>query len=295
MKKLVLLALLLCSHLVFASATETRSLTVDGVARTYALHVPDGAKEPMALVIALHGGGGNGLQMERSTRFSDLADREKFVVVYPDGIGRYWNDGEREAASTTTDDIGFMRAMIADVKKLANINAARIFATGISNGGAMSSRMGCEMSDVIRGIAPVANTMKVDIAAACKPSKPVAVVEFHGTEDHIVPYNGGRIMLLGRPRGRVISTKQFSEFWAQHDGCDPTALVKELPDVAHDNTSVTKNEFQHCKAPVVFYSIAGGGHAWPSGVERKFRIVPSVQTHQVDATELIWQFFKDLH
>jgi polyhydroxybutyrate depolymerase len=293
MKKL-LLTFCLCSQLLLAAATETRTLIVNGVSRTYALHVPDGATQPMALVIALHGGDGNGLQMERSTRFSELADREKFVVVYPDATGRYWNDGEREEASTTSDDIGFMRAMIADIRKVANINAARIFATGISNGGAMSSRMGCEMSDVIRGIAPVANTMKVDIAAACKPSKPVAVIQFHGTDDHIVPYNGGRIMLFGRPRGRVVSTKQFSEFWAKQDGCSGEPVATKLPDLAHDSTIVTKKEFQRCNEPVVFYSIAGAGHAWPNGVVRKFRIVPSVPSHQVDATELIWEFFKSL-
>lgn len=294
MNKLVLIAVCLCSQVAFSATTETRNLSIDGIARTYALHVPTGAKGAMPLLIALHGGGGNGLQMERSTRFSELADREKFVVAYPDGLGRQWNDGERETASTTSDDIGFMRAMIADIRKLANIDSTRVFATGMSNGAAMSSRMGCEMSDVIRGIAPVSNTMKVDIAAACKPSKPIAVIEFHGTEDHIVPYKGGEIVLLGRGRGHVISTKKFSEFWAKQDGCNADPTSTKLPDVAHDNTVVTKHEFQHCKVPVVFYSIAGGGHAWPKGMERKFRVVPSVESHQVDATETIWQFFSNL-
>lgn len=246
----------------------------------------------MALVIALHGGGGNGSQMERSTRFSDLADREKFVVAYPDGLDHQWNDGERGSAATTTDDIGFMRAMIADIKKNVNVDSSKIFVTGMSNGAAMSSRIGCEMSDTIRAIAPVSNTMKVDVFEKCNPKKPVGVMEFHGTEDPIVPYDGGEIMLLGRGRGHVISTKQFSEFWAKQNGCDSKPVQKTLPDIAQDSTSVTELDFQYCKgAPVVFYSIKGGGHAWPNGLERRFRIVKSVETHQVDATELIWQFF----
>jgi len=277
------------------SAQLAQSVVVGGVTREYYLHVPEGTKTPMALVIALHGGGGNGMQMARSTSFAELADREKFIVAFPNGINHQWNDGRSEVGSTS-DDVGFMRAIIADIEKHARVDEKRIFATGMSNGAAMASRLGCEMSETIRGIGPVSNTMKVDAVETCHPTRAVGVIEFHGTADSIVPYDGGEIVVLGRRRGKVIGTKEYSEFWAKQNGCDAKPVATALPDIAHDGTVVTKMEFQHCKrAPVIFYSIAGGGHAWPSGAERKFRLVPSVESHQVDATALIWEFFKNLH
>ncbi len=291
MRKLIVGAVLLL--LGAAQAQTTRhELVANGEARQYYLHVPPGLSGAAPLVVALHGGGGSGLQMERSTRFSDLADKEMFLVAYPDGIDHQWNDG-REEIGATSDDVGFLKAMIGDIEKQTTIDAKHIFVTGMSNGAAMTSRMACEASDVVRAIGVVSNTMKASMLDSCKPVRPIPVVEIHGVDDPVVPYEGGEIKILMRHRGKVISTRQYSEFWAKTNGCKPNPERKDLPQITDDGTSVIKDEFQKCEAPVVFYSIRGGGHAWPSGVGH-IRIVNVGKTsYQINATKVIWTFFKD--
>ncbi len=291
MRKLGVVACSLLLGVASFAQTARHELMSNGESRVYFLHTPPGLGVKAPLVIALHGGGGDGLQMERSTRFSDLADKEMFVVAYPSGLQHQWNDGRAEVGSES-DDVGFLRAMIADIKKQTTIDPKRIFVTGMSNGAAMTSRMACEASDVVRAIAPVANTMKAEMLDSCKPKHPMPVLEIHGVDDPVVPYTGGEIVVLRRHRGRVISTRQYSEFWAKFDGCNPTPTRTDLPQVVDDGTSVIKDEFQKCAAPVVFYSIRGGGHAWPGGAGHIRIVNVGKMSQQMDATKVIWEFFK---
>lgn len=292
MRKLIVGVVLLLTAVTAAAQTTRHELVANGESRRYFLHVPPGISTAAPLVIALHGGSGWGLQMEKSTRFSDLADKEMFLVAYPDGVDHHWDDG-RDEVGANADDVGFLKAMIADIEKQQKVDTKHIFVTGMSNGAAMASRMACEASDVVRAIGPVANTMKAAMLETCKPSHPMAVIEFHGVDDPVVPYEGGEIKVLMRRRGKVISTRQYSEFWAKQNGCKPDPERTDLPQKVDDGTSVIKDEFQKCQAPVVFYSIRGGGHSWPGGVNRLPGIVVGKTSTQIDATSVIWQFFKD--
>src|SRR5208282_2572641 len=171
------------------------ALTVGQQGRTYLLHLPpvyDG-KRLLPLVIVLHGGGGNAPGAVRMTGFSEKADKGGFVVVYPNGSGRLktrlltWNSGNccGYALDNNVDDVGFIRALIDELVKTRSIDPKRVYATGMSNGGMMTYRLGCELSDKIAAIAPVAGALSVE---NCQPTNPVSVIIFHGTADEHVLY-----------------------------------------------------------------------------------------------------------
>ncbi len=147
---------------------STRTLTYEGIQRSYILHIPpsyDGS-QAMALVMDFHGGGGTAQNQRRVSGFDPLADEKGFVVAYPNGTGRLgdvfltWNGGTccGYASHQNVDDVGFVRALVRDVQAVVKIDAKRIYATGLSNGGIMSYRLACEASDLIAAIGPVSGT-----------------------------------------------------------------------------------------------------------------------------------------
>jgi polyhydroxybutyrate depolymerase len=289
----------LCSiltFLVFAAtltyASDTRTLNVNGLTRRYILHVPAAqAKQSMPLVIVLHGGGGNASSMERYSRFSVLADREDFLVAYPDGIDHHWNDGRQEL-SNSADDVSFISALIDDVARSFRVDTARVYATGISNGGMMSNRLACELSDRIAAVGLIASSGGAEIMRTCHPAKPVGYVLIAGTADPVVPFIGGAVRILGgRSRGEVIGADKTTQFWAKANGCGNDPQDRTLPDVAHDGTIVRVREYRGCTRPTLLYSIEGGGHTWPSARPYLPAAIVGRTSRQIDATEVLWDFF----
>ncbi len=288
---IVLLAALFVLVHVFPLRAQAQQIEVNGVLREYRLHVPRRLSSPAPLLIVLHGGGGNARQIERFTGFSRLADREGFMVVYPQGINRQWNDGRSFEDSGTADDVGFIAALIDHLVAAQSVDPARVYATGISNGGFMSYRLGCQLSDRIAGIAPVAATLSEDLAADCAPLRPLPVMMVNGTADPLVPYDGGVVSLPGgRSRGQIRSAEVTAAFWAAHNGCDSTPLQAPLP----DGSTVEISQYDGCDAPVVLYTIRNGGHTWPGAAQYlPVRLIGGTN-RDMNATEAIWSFFKAL-
>ena len=254
-------------------------LVHDGLSRRYAVYLPPSAdtSRPLALVFDFHGGLGNSRTSERAG-FNDVADREGFVVVYPNGTNRLgthklltWNAGGccGSAQSQGVDDVGFVRAIVANLRTHLNVDPKRIYATGMSNGGMMSHRLGCEAADLFAAIAPVSGTLNF---SPCKPSRPISVVEFHGTADQHVPYEGG-YGDQSLVHVDFASVSRSLRFWAASDGCESQPISRTSGDVRHDtwagcagSTSVELVYDRRRRA------------VWPNG--------PGV-----DATTLIWTFF----
>ncbi|MFZ4718028.1 MAG: alpha/beta hydrolase family esterase [Ilumatobacteraceae bacterium] len=174
-------------------------VTPDGRTRTYHLYVPRGLDPAGApLLVALHGGTGSGGQFETTTGFDALADRHRFVVVYPDGVGtgtaedtlRTWNAGIccGPAVRKGVDDVGFVRRLIDTLSAKATIDPRRVFAAGHSNGAFMAYRLACELSDRIVAVGLQAGGLGVP---RCTPSRPVSLLHIHGTADTNVPIAGG--------------------------------------------------------------------------------------------------------
>jgi polyhydroxybutyrate depolymerase len=273
-----------------APGDPTQSFVFAGRERTYIVHLPPAitANQALPLVIALHGGAGNADSTAQMIGMSEAADNAGFIVVYPNGSGRLedklltWNSGNccGYALDNQVDDVGFVSALIDKMVTTYPIDPKRVYATGISNGGMMSYRLACELSDKIAAIAPVSGAQNVD----CKSARPVSVIAFHGTADQHVLYDGGVPKTQLDTHQRVDQSVAFAmSFWAQRDGCAPTPQRDERGNIVHDTFTNCANS-----TAVEFYTIKGGGHAWPGG---KSYFLGDTPTQEISATNLMLEFF----
>lgn len=303
-----------------AAALTQHILQQGDLTREYLIYDPRraGAAEPArqagaagpakrAMVIVLHGGGGTARKFADTqnddTSFSRLADREDILVVFPQGVERHWNDGRDVAHIATqakgTDDVGFISALIDKMIETQNVDPARIYVTGPSNGGFMSNRLACDLSDKIAAVGIVIATMQEKVLPKCKPSHPVSVLIMNGTDDPLVPFDGGsvRIGKRGKSRGEVLSTAATFDFWLAHAGYVGKGAdlpVTVLPDVdPEDKTRVYLQQYKGDAAEVRLYTIKGGGHSWPGARDTALRLIVSATSQDINATQTIWDFFKD--
>lgn len=255
------------------------TLTVGSLDRTFRVHVPASydPTRPTPLVFDFHGYTMSGQSQEDMTRFAAKSDQAGFVVVHPDGTGalRGWNAGRccGTAASTGVDDLGFVDAMIAELDARLCIDGKRIYATGFSNGGFLSHRLGCERAGVFAAIAPVSGVMGID---GCAPVRPMPVMHVHGTADTVVPYNGS-VALGYEPAPTTVAG------WVARDHCTAAPVVTfEQGDARCEATRGCDGG-----AEVVFCTITGGGHTWPGGA---FFPGGHIST-DLSATDAMWDFF----
>ena len=203
-----------------AAAGDAVSHTIDvnGVSRTYLLYVPPGQTgKRLPAFIMMHGSGSTDARQELYSNFDALAQAHGLVVMYPNGIDKHWNDGRVIGHESMADDIGFMKAMLAEVTAQGVIDPKRVYAAGISNGGFMAQHMACVMPDALAGIAVIAATQPVD--AACPSPRPMPVIFFHGTADKLVPFNGGPIAPQFGNRGTAMSNADAVAIWQKRNGC----------------------------------------------------------------------------
>jgi polyhydroxybutyrate depolymerase len=273
-----------------APAGEARALQAGGVTRRYFLYLPSTwhRGRPAPLVLVFHGGGGRASGIAPHTGFSRLAEREGFVVAYPQGLNGRWNDGRGYAA--THDDVGFMRALLDTLERELAIDPRRVYATGISNGAMFAYRLACDLPGVFAAVAPVAGAMPADLAPACAHTQPVSVLAFQGTADPLMPYAGGGV---ARRRGRVLSAERSIAFWATTSGCAAAPVTTDEPDRVTDGTRVRRTEYGACREgrAVELYTIEGGGHTWPGGPPVGGSV--GQVTREIDATPVIWAFFAE--
>lgn len=286
-------------------AIKTYSLQWAGLKRTFILYEPrqGTAGAPLPLLFVLHGGGGHGRGMITLTkgRFNELADRDRFLVAYPSGIDKNWNDQRSDAIDRAhrekIDDAGFLLEIVRLLAKEKNADMKRVYCTGISNGGFMSLRMACEHADRIRGAVIITAQNPVEAAERCKPSRPVPIMFMNGTGDPLVPYNGGDIKVLLKARGRVVSTDETMKFWAAANRCAAEPLVEKLPDRdPADGSTVVRYTWKPAPggAPLVLYRFDGGGHTWPGGWQYLPPEIVGTMNRDIVAADVIWEFFEGL-
>ena len=292
---------------VFAGKDQKASFMHNGIQRTYIFHIPSShnKSEQMPLVLALHGRGSNGRGMIILTRrgFNKLADKDGFIIVYPDGVELNWNDGRKDeeandrAHRENIDDVGFISALIDSMIINYNINPKRVYVTGISNGAIMSYRLACELSHKIAAIAPVDGNIPVMLYPECSPVSPVSVLAINNTDDPLIPFEGGDI--YGKFRkinlGKVLSVDESIGFWVNHNMCSPIPVITEVPDLdPGDGTRVIKKEYINNidGTEVILYAIEGGGHTWPGGFQYLPARIIGKTCRDIDANEVIWTFFK---
>lgn len=286
MRRFTFLLSILCTSVLSA---QPGSITVGALERTYTLRLPstyDGSTA-LPLVIAMHGGFGSGTQLENQSQLSVKAEQEDFIVVYPDGFPspiniRTWNAGGccGYAMNNAIDDVGFISALLDTLIEAYSIDTLRIYATGMSNGGFMSYRLACELSERIAAIAPVSASMTI---AACQPARPVPVISFHSYLDTSVPYLGG----IGDGVSNHYNSTQDSVLnaFAAHAYC--TILNDTLQ---HDAAmTVIRWHDCDCGAEVITYRTQDGGHSWHGGNGTPIGDPPSTT---ISANDLMWDFFQ---
>ena len=278
----------------------SKSLTHHSLNRDYHLYIPSSYRYSTAapLVIALHGGGGNGHKMEKLSHLSLLADQYGFIVAYPDAVDRHWNDGrgldQYRSQRDNIDDVGFISRMIDAIAGGYNIDKDRVYVTGASNGAMMSLRLGCELADKITALAPVIGSMPENLVAECSPARPIPLMMINGTDDPLVPWEGGYVHIFRKKLGKIISVPQTIEFWVARNGCSPSPQISRVPDAdPEDGTSVQKTAYGQCThgAAVVLYEIKGGGHTWPGGYQYFPEFLIGKTNRDLDASQAIWDFF----
>jgi polyhydroxybutyrate depolymerase len=278
---------LICSFLCFsagAQQTINESISHGGITRDYILYVPANytGTEVVPLLFNFHGYTSNASQQMFYGDFRSIADTAGFIIVHPEGTldgngTTHFNVGW---GGSTVDDVGFTAALIDSISVQYNINQDRIYSTGMSNGGFMSFKLACELSDRIAGVASVTGSILPATLTNCDALHPTPVMQIHGTTDGTVPYNGGA--------GWTEPIASLVDYWAGFNNCDLTAVVEDIPDInTNDGTTVERYSYingDNC-AEVIHYKIASGGHTWPGTA------FTSAGTNQdINASIEIWNF-----
>ncbi len=288
------------AQVAFRAPRGMRSLTVGTLEREFLVHVPANlGSSPVPLVFVFHGGNGQATGTMGLTGFSEVADKETFIVVYPQGIGRNWNDGRvtqvSEAHRDNVDDLAFFDALLAALTREYRVDTKRVYATGISNGAIFSHYLAANRAEKIAAIAPVVGGIATPFNKRFKPSQPVSVLMIQGTDDPLVPYNGGRIAGRERQdRGSIIGTDEAIRLWTRVNGCDSEPITKPLLD--RDANDGCRSEEQRWtggrgRTEVVLWKVQGGGHTWPSGPRYLPERLIGRVTRDFGSAEF-WEFFE---
>ncbi|MFN8875708.1 MAG: alpha/beta hydrolase family esterase [Gemmatimonadota bacterium] len=288
-----------------------QTIVVGGVTRRFRVHVPAGLSAPTAVVFVLHGGGGEGMDVSLPgqnplSTFRTVADRERFVVVYPGGlpandlVGKVgWVDCRADnLVASSADDVGFLAALVERVRGEYRLTTARMFMAGGSNGAQMTHAFAFNRADLVAAIATSAGSLPLTPSAGgCTsgPSRPLPIVILHGSGDTQMPWAGGCVANLGGNcnRGRVISAEATRDRWLQINGLTGVTPVTTVVDSSTADAGPA-NRFRYAgAAPVEWWRLDGAGHTVSS---RTVLVAPNPQTgiqnRDVEFAEAAWAFFK---
>jgi polyhydroxybutyrate depolymerase len=282
----VVVGLILLAAVALADRTNG-SIVASGHKRDYLLHVPPSydRSRPTPLVISLHGATNWPALEMRISQWNAAADTGGFIVVYPSGTGTGPKVWAMEGARTPArmPDVTFISELMDTLEATYNIDPTRIYVNGFSNGGGMAFVLSCTLSRRIAAVGTVSAAQSLPWSW-CPDSTPVPMITFHGTADPIVPYDGGKVWMAPEPLPAV---RTWVADWARRNRCGPTPVDSAM------TAAVSRTEYTQCAngATVVLYTIQGGGHQWPGG-----RLLPAWlaghMEHGVDATSLMWAFFR---
>ncbi|HVW15474.1 MAG TPA: PHB depolymerase family esterase [Mucilaginibacter sp.] len=272
---------------------KTDHITVDGLDREFVTYLPAGmnAGDKLPVIISLHGRLGTAVGQMKFADFRPLADRDKFIIVCPQGIDRSWNDGRGTPAHRKgINDVKFISQLIDYIISTYHADGSRVYATGMSNGGFMASRLACELNKRIAAVAIVGASMGKDVGFEPVAAMPVMYIQ--GTADPLVPFAGG--MMKTGAGGSIYGHEEILKKWVSIDRCNDKPVITSLRAKYDDGTSVIKEEYSNkYGVQVVGYAIVGGGHTWPGGKQYLPKAVIGSVSHNLDACEVIWAFFRN--
>jgi len=276
-------------------AANLKRIRVGDEDRGYLVSNPAGVTGPGPVVIALHGAAQTPESFQAYFGLDATAAANRFVAVYPEGLGRVWNDGRPAAMRLKAvlrpgDDVAFLLTLVRRLVADGIADPARIYLTGISNGGFMVERMACEHADVFAAFSAIMATAPANAREDCHPARPVPILFVHGTADSVIAYNG-----FWTPVGATLSAADSAGLFAARNGCGGSSRRK-LPDLDWaDGTTVSARTWEGCRegATVTLLTVDGGGHQSPARVDTKPDLATpflGLRNRDIDAGEEIWRF-----
>ena len=253
-------------------------ITFQDLDRDFMVYVPESYTHELtsAIVFVFHGFGGSNNQIMYNSNFNSIAERENFIVVYPQGSSFFgyphWNVGGW-TNSSTTDDVSLIDFLIELISQQYNINQNRIYATGMSNGGFFSFLLGCQLSNKFAAVASVTGSMTTETFNECSPERELSILQIHGTDDSIVTYNGNSsIGSIGIP--------EVLNYWSSNNYCNNSETTQINDSNPNDNFFIERVLFDGgVNGSVVdHYKVYGGEHVW-------------FMSEDINSSELIWDFF----
>ncbi|WP_373532563.1 PHB depolymerase family esterase [Vampirovibrio sp.] len=280
--------------------TINETLLVDSLIRKTIVHLPKHyeAHQKRPLVIVLHGAKLSGWIAQAVTGFDKLANEEHFIVAYPDALHQQWNDGRRagDTPSYGIDDVHFISTLIDYMAWKYNIDPDQVYVAGYSSGGMLAQKLGLELTHKISAIAEVSASLPINqLQKNKKPSRPISLLMINGTADRAFPWDGGSTRIIRISVGEVAPIMTTFDYWVEANG-GPSELPQRK-DALQKKVGGTKVSLRNTRTQngkcVMLYQIHGGGHTWP-GSEVPLRYIPFLgrQSRNLNASELIWEFFK---
>lgn len=266
------------------SAAFDVSFEHDGAARRFLVIRPEPANANAAAFIMLHGTGGTPEAQANLTAIGATAVASGFWAVLPEAADGGWNDDP--GYSNGTDDVGFNAKVIDILTGYLQLDAHRLFISGLSDGGFMAERLSCELSDRIAATAIVAGTVSNNLARVCSPASPRPILFINGTADPIVPYDGGRLGVASAPTAYAL--------WQTLHNCTASASTSTaMPDSAADGTTTMLARNSGCGSggEVRQYTVTNGGHTWPGGNQYLPESMIGKTSRDFSANSEIWTFF----
>lgn len=291
--------------------TFTDHVSVNGMTRSFIVHVPPGYDRNRALpvVLAFHGLHMSAKLMMLLTNLNGVADRNNFIVVYGDGVGGSWEDGIRSKGEV--DDVQYVSALLTRLASIVNVDQRRIYACGISNGGYFTQVLACSMPERIAAAGVVASTLMEQATSRTSGSRSMPIAFILGTEDPLIAWGDGKNRGVGKIGellgigdlgsldshiarvGGVMSVPEVIQFWTNHNRTSSSCYSKWEPDRdPQDRTKVKRDTYGSMGGEVVLWTVEGGGHAWPGGFPYATRAIMGNISHDIDAGEVLWDFFK---
>ena len=288
----------------FAQIDDKINIVSLGKNRLTYLHEPKGAnavaKRP--LIIALHAGGQTAKEFMSFTKFNRYSDRDTVYVAYPAAIDQHWNDGRiipGDDVSKYANDVQFISDLIDFIIKNKNVDAERVYVTGLANGALMCYRLACEIPQKIAAIAPVAGSIASEISTTCSPVNVLNIIAINGEDDPIVPYKGGKVTFEGKDLGNIESVEKTINFFANYGSEIKASSIKvKKKDFDHtDRTTLITESYTNAKylSEVVLYTVKGGGHAWTGASQYLPPSTTGNVSREFDTSFIIWEFFMNVY
>jgi polyhydroxybutyrate depolymerase len=276
----------------------------EGIVRDVGIFDPrgDSAEALRPMVVVLHGGLGSDDDTVSLSfgKLNALAAEDDFIVVYPSGIGGHWNDGRNvqkyAAQRERVNDVGFLTKLVDDIVEKRRVDPDAVFFVGVSDGAMMTHRFACERSAKLRGFVAVIGSMPSNIArrrSRCGKD-PLSVLLINGTEDPIVPWEGGTVTFQDEKLGRVLPVERTFSFWMRQAACTDvqSSLIPDFD--PSDGTRIERRKASGCRddAKVELFAVRGAGHTWPSGWQYLPPSMVGETSSDIDAAIAAWRFLQ---